>query len=163
MQLVLLSWLLSALTNLETKVTNDDNTVVVMACFLFLRVFSVLCNSFPYLIPSSSLCLGLSAQGPLLSPRSCNGMLSLVETWLGQKDKIFPVITHGRRVSLMWHHVEIVQIVAAGVFSPILEWQLGNCMVLIWYQGKVHCRGAVNSKFILVIQVDTPAHSHFYH
>lgn len=65
----------------------------------------------------------------------------------------------------MQHHVKILQIVAVGLvgffFPLILEQQLGNCIVLIWYQLKVHCRGAVNSKLILVVQVDVPTHSHF--
>lgn len=43
-----------------------------------------------------------------------------------------------------------------GFFPLTLEQQLHNCIVLIWYQGKVHCRGAVNSKLTLVVQVDIP-------
>lgn len=93
-------------------------------------------------------------------------MLALAQTRVGQKAKIFPIFPHGRRVSLIRHHVKILQIVAVGLvfcffFPLILEQQLGNCIVLIWYQRKVHCRDAVNSKPILAVQVDIPVHSHF--
>lgn len=59
---------------------------------------------------------------------------------------------------IMWKQCKLWQF----LFFLILALQLANCMVLIWYQRNIHHGGAVSANFLLIIQIDAPARSHFY-